>query len=73
MRVNNVNDLFKTDFTGKSFFCILQNITWVREYLAYVAYILKYFESYETEIKIYLSLKIIIFNINFEIPDNIFF
>lgn len=39
IRVINVNDSFNSEFPEKSIFCILENISWGKEYLTYLAYI----------------------------------
>jgi len=64
-------DSFK--LTGKSFYCIFENILWVREYLAYS---LTYFgilfcKFCEKKILIYFNFKIIVININITVPKKI--
>jgi len=39
MRVNNGEGSFNMVFAGESYFCIFENISWLREYLIYLAII----------------------------------
>jgi len=38
MRVKNVDDLFNSECVEKRYFCIFENISWVREYLTHLVY-----------------------------------
>lgn len=69
MHVKNVDDSFNTGFTRNSFFrCIFENISLVKEYLAYLA---PYFVNFEKKI---LYLKIVVINFNNKVPEKkIFF
>lgn len=53
LKFQNVDNSFNIKFTRKRFFCISENISWVRDYLTYLEY-LGIFCKLETKIQINL-------------------